>query len=202
MAKLTIRGVEKVLENPEEISKYLSQYGIWYRRFEGSDNLSEDAESEEILAAYDAPIQKLKEEGGYVTADVINVKPDIEGLDAMLAKFSKEHWHDEDEVRFEFSQRCEFIFCQLVEPDDGNAVPAGCAGDGDGRAEHAAEDGIAVPADATGGPSILQNGDDLVIGLEEGSKDGGAEMSGSRYGDAHGLPFDPVRTVSLSRAAW
>jgi 1,2-dihydroxy-3-keto-5-methylthiopentene dioxygenase len=34
-----------------------------------------------------------------VTADVIDVKASTPGLDAMLAKFSKEHWHDEDEVR-------------------------------------------------------------------------------------------------------
>jgi len=133
MAKLTIRGDEKILESPNEISEYLSQYGIWYRRFEGSDNLSEDAESDEILAAYDAPIQKLKEEGGYVTADVINVKPDIEGLDAMLAKFSKEHWHDEDEVRFIVKGRGVFhvhpegrdIFAIEVEKGDMINVPQG-----------------------------------------------------------------------------
>ena len=35
-----------------------------------------------------------------MTADVINVTKDTPGLDAMLAKFSREHWHDEDEVRF------------------------------------------------------------------------------------------------------
>jgi 1,2-dihydroxy-3-keto-5-methylthiopentene dioxygenase len=35
-----------------------------------------------------------------VTADVVNVNPQTPGLDAMLAKFSREHWHDEDEVRF------------------------------------------------------------------------------------------------------
>jgi 1,2-dihydroxy-3-keto-5-methylthiopentene dioxygenase len=31
---------------------------------------------------------------------VINVKPTTPGIDAMLARFNKEHWHDEDEVRF------------------------------------------------------------------------------------------------------
>jgi 1,2-dihydroxy-3-keto-5-methylthiopentene dioxygenase len=31
---------------------------------------------------------------------VINVNPQTPGVDAMLAKFSREHWHDEDEVRF------------------------------------------------------------------------------------------------------
>ncbi|HWC16371.1 MAG TPA: cupin domain-containing protein, partial [Terriglobales bacterium] len=36
----------------------------------------------------------------YVTADVIDVSPVTPGLEAMLNKFSSEHWHDEDEVRF------------------------------------------------------------------------------------------------------
>jgi 1,2-dihydroxy-3-keto-5-methylthiopentene dioxygenase len=31
---------------------------------------------------------------------VINIVPTTPGLDEMLGKFSKEHWHDEDEVRF------------------------------------------------------------------------------------------------------
>ena len=53
-----------------------------------------------LLAAYTPKIDELKARGGYVTADVIDVKPDTPGLDAMLAKFSTEHWHDEDEVRF------------------------------------------------------------------------------------------------------
>jgi 1,2-dihydroxy-3-keto-5-methylthiopentene dioxygenase len=35
-----------------------------------------------------------------VTADVIDVNAATPGLDEMLAKFSREHWHDEDEVRF------------------------------------------------------------------------------------------------------
>jgi len=35
-----------------------------------------------------------------VTADVIDVRPETPNLDAMLAKFSKEHTHSEDEVRF------------------------------------------------------------------------------------------------------
>jgi 1,2-dihydroxy-3-keto-5-methylthiopentene dioxygenase len=100
MATLTIRDENRVIENPDEIRNFLEQFGIWYRRFEGSDTLAGDAGNEEILAAYDAPIQELMAEGGYVTADVINVKPDTPGLDAMLARFSAEHWHTENEVRF------------------------------------------------------------------------------------------------------
>ena len=42
----------------------------------------------------------MKRRGGYVTADVIDVNPATPNLEAMLAKFDKEHTHDEDEVRF------------------------------------------------------------------------------------------------------
>ncbi len=42
----------------------------------------------------------MKRRGGYVTADVIDVKPSTPNLEAMLARFDKEHTHDEDEVRF------------------------------------------------------------------------------------------------------
>ena len=53
-----------------------------------------------MLEAYKPEIDRLKAQGGYVTADVIDVRPETPNLDAMLAKFSSEHWHDEDEVRF------------------------------------------------------------------------------------------------------
>lgn len=100
MATVTIPDLEKTLDDPGQISAFLEEYGIWYRRFEGDDDLAADASEEEILEAYAEPIAKLKAEGGFVTADVINITPEIEGLDAMLAKFDKEHWHDENEVRF------------------------------------------------------------------------------------------------------
>ena len=45
-------------------------------------------------------IEEMKRRGGYVTADVIDVNPATPNLEAMLAKFDKEHTHDEDEVRF------------------------------------------------------------------------------------------------------
>jgi 1,2-dihydroxy-3-keto-5-methylthiopentene dioxygenase len=100
MATVTIPSDDRTLTDASEISEFLSQYGIWYRRFEGDDDLSEDASEAEILAAYSEPIERLKTEGGYVTADVINVTPDVPNLDAMLAKFEREHTHSENEVRF------------------------------------------------------------------------------------------------------
>jgi 1,2-dihydroxy-3-keto-5-methylthiopentene dioxygenase len=100
MAIVTYRESGRVLDSPSDISAALAPLGIWYRRFEGSDDLAADASDQQILDAYRQPIAELMAEGGYVTADVINVRPETPGLDAMLDRFNKEHFHDEDEVRF------------------------------------------------------------------------------------------------------
>ncbi len=84
----------------EEITDYLSGISIDYERWDNLKEVSTDATDQEILDGYSEEIEVLRAKGGYVTADVINVTPDTPGLDAMLAKFDKEHWHDEDEVRF------------------------------------------------------------------------------------------------------
>ena len=83
-----------------EIESYLTGIGIDYAKWENLKQVSEDASDQEILDGYSAEIQELKAKGGYVTADVINIVPTTPGLDVMLNKFNKEHWHDEDEVRF------------------------------------------------------------------------------------------------------
>ncbi|HMO81252.1 MAG TPA: cupin domain-containing protein [Pyrinomonadaceae bacterium] len=88
------------LTEPEKISTYLLGIGIDYERWDNIVELGPDASDEEILSFYSKEIEELKRKGGYVTADVINVTPETPGLDAMLDKFNKEHWHDEDEVRF------------------------------------------------------------------------------------------------------
>ncbi len=133
MATINIRGEERAIHELEAISEFLSRFGVWYRHFEGSDNLDSDAPAEEILAAYDEPIQQLKAEGGYVTADVIDIKPDTPNLQAMLDKFKAEHWHDEDEIRFVVKGRGLFhvhpkdgpVFSIEVEEGDMINVPQG-----------------------------------------------------------------------------
>ena len=100
MGTIHIQETDTTITDADAMREFLADYGIWYRRYEGGDTLDDDATNEAILAAYDEPIQELMRTGGYVTADVINVTPETPGLDAMLNKFNKEHWHDEDEVRF------------------------------------------------------------------------------------------------------
>lgn len=100
MAVVTVPDKNLVLRDAAEIKNYLSAIGIDYARLESEPRISPDAAPEEILAAYAPEIEKLKATGGYVTADVIDIKPETPNLDGMLQKFRPEHWHDEDEVRF------------------------------------------------------------------------------------------------------
>src|ERR1051325_10751260 len=100
MAVLTILTENKTFESAEEIASALANYGIEYERWTPAHPVAASAPAEEILRAYSREIEDIKRRGDYVTADVIDVTPTTSGLDEMLAKFSREHWHDEDEVRF------------------------------------------------------------------------------------------------------
>src|SRR5262245_30512655 len=98
MAIVNIPDKGLTLNDPTEVAGYLASIDIDYERWDASHDVSPDATDDEILAAYAGEIDVLKAKGGYVTADVINVTPATPGLDEMLARFNREHWHDEDEV--------------------------------------------------------------------------------------------------------
>jgi len=100
MAVVRIPDEERTLTEQADITAYLGRMGIDFERWAPSHPVAADATSEEILEAYSNEIERLKAQGGYVTADVINVTSATPNLDEMLAKFSREHWHADDEVRF------------------------------------------------------------------------------------------------------
>lgn len=100
MAIVNVPDKNMTLNEPQEITDYLASINIDYERLESEPRISPDASADEILEAYAPEIEELKKKGGYVTADVIDIKPDIANLETMLDKFRPEHWHDEDEVRF------------------------------------------------------------------------------------------------------
>jgi 1,2-dihydroxy-3-keto-5-methylthiopentene dioxygenase len=100
MAIVRVPETGEVFSEPEDVRRRLAAIGIEYERWEPAHALPEGAVADQVLAAYRQEIEALKTRGGYVTADVIDVTPATPNLEAMLAKFSREHWHDEDEVRF------------------------------------------------------------------------------------------------------
>ncbi len=133
MAVVKIPAENRVLDAPEVVASFLATHGIDYERWTLDRPVAEDATSEQVLQAYGPEIDTLKARGGYRTADVIDVHPDTPNLDAMLAKFSREHWHDEDEVRFIVEGRGLFhihpvggpVFALEVEAGDLIRVPRG-----------------------------------------------------------------------------
>jgi 1,2-dihydroxy-3-keto-5-methylthiopentene dioxygenase len=133
MAIVNIPSEHKTLRERAEVAAFLGTHAIEYERWTPAHPVSADAPAEAVLAAYATEIETLKKRGGYATADVIDVKPDTPNLDVMLAKFSREHWHDEDEVRFIIEGRGLFhvhpptgpVFAIEVEAGDLIRVPRG-----------------------------------------------------------------------------
>ena len=133
MALVHIIDQNQTLTDAHEITAYLASCGIDYEQWVPSHAVAADAPPEEILDAYAEEIEQLKTRGGYVTADVIDVNPETPGLDEMLTRFKREHWHDEDEVRFIIAGHGLFhiqpkgssVFSIEVEPGDLIRVPRG-----------------------------------------------------------------------------
>lgn len=133
MALVRVPGEDRTITDDAELTAFLAERGVEYERWSSIRPVGNDATADEVLSAYADKVDELKARGGYVTADVIDVTADTPGLDAMLAKFSTEHWHDEDEVRFIVEGRGIFhihpadvaVFSIEVEAGDLIRVPRG-----------------------------------------------------------------------------
>jgi 1,2-dihydroxy-3-keto-5-methylthiopentene dioxygenase len=100
MAVVRIPEKGQTFTAKQDITRCLAAAGIEYETWEPEHPTHSGSSNEEVLDAYSREVESLKVRGGYVTADVINITQATPGLDALLAKFNREHWHDEDEVRF------------------------------------------------------------------------------------------------------
>ena len=133
MARIRVQDENREITDHQEIREFLKPFGISYENWDVEGRVGLEATNEEILDAYAPEIERLKEQGGFVTADVINVTPETPGLDDMLAKFNKEHTHSEDEVRFTIKGSGLFhihpdnapVFAIQVESGDLISVPTG-----------------------------------------------------------------------------
>jgi 1,2-dihydroxy-3-keto-5-methylthiopentene dioxygenase len=132
MALVRIPAEGRTLEDVTAIRQYLGVHGIDYEHVAKPAGVATDT-ADALLAAYADKIDDLKARGGYRTADVIDVTSQTPGLDAMLARFNSEHWHDEDEVRLIVDGRGLFhihppdgpVFAIEVQPGDLIRVPRG-----------------------------------------------------------------------------
>jgi 1,2-dihydroxy-3-keto-5-methylthiopentene dioxygenase len=115
MATVHVLDRGESFSDPERVAAHAASIGLVYERWSAARPLVEDATPEDVLAAYAADVERLKTEGGYVTADVVALSPDTPGLEELLARFRVEHAHDEDEVRFVVAGRGVFT----IRPEQG-----------------------------------------------------------------------------------
>lgn len=84
----------------EAIAAQLQQVGVRFERWPLRTELPTGATPEETLRAYHDDIERLKQEQGYRSVDVVSLHPEHPQREELRKKFLNEHTHSEDEVRF------------------------------------------------------------------------------------------------------
>jgi 1,2-dihydroxy-3-keto-5-methylthiopentene dioxygenase len=136
MSVLTIYSDNKpdqsgLIQDTAAIAERLDSIGVRFERWQTPADLPPGASQDIILDAYEDPVDRLKEEYGFQSADVISVTPDHPDKAAMRQKFLSEHTHSDFEVRFFVEGRGLFflhpddrVFAVLCEKGDLISVPA------------------------------------------------------------------------------
>ncbi len=85
---MELAWIDPRTDAPALTLEHLRANGVTYQRLETD------------AAAYQGPLDALKAAEGYIEQDVVELRPDMDKLDEICAKFADEHLHEEDEVRF------------------------------------------------------------------------------------------------------
>ncbi|MGR4049180.1 1,2-dihydroxy-3-keto-5-methylthiopentene dioxygenase [Kosakonia cowanii] len=116
----------------DDIQQKLNAKGVRFERWQADRDLGANPTPETVINAYQHAIDKLVEEKGYQSWDVISLRADNPQKEALRSKFLSEHTHGEDEVRFFVEGAGLFclhigseVYQVLCEKNDLISVPAG-----------------------------------------------------------------------------
>jgi len=84
--------------NAADIAKLLANEGILFESW--GVRSQRGIPSDALLAAYKPEVDRLMQDRGYVSADLVALDQDTPNLEQICRKFDKQHHHAEDEVRF------------------------------------------------------------------------------------------------------
>ena len=87
-------------DSKEKMATHLAEAGVRYEQWQTDAELEPGASQEDVIAAYRKDIDRLMQEDGYQTVDVVSLTADHPQKDEFRQKFLSEHTHSEDEVRF------------------------------------------------------------------------------------------------------
>ena len=138
MSVLTIHSENRPLAAEAKLTAFadiaatLKAIGVRFERWQADAPLPADASQEEVLAAYREPVEKLNQEYGFRSVDVVALRPDHPDRSALRAKFLSEHTHADFEARFFVAGKGLFylhpddkVYALLCEAGDLISVPAG-----------------------------------------------------------------------------
>lgn len=121
----------EVIADFAELAARLAAIGVRFERWTAAAPLPANADQNTVLTAYQAPVEQLKNQYGFQSADVISVAPDHPERAALRQKFLSEHTHSDFEVRFFVGGRGLFflhpgetVYAVLCEQGDLISVPA------------------------------------------------------------------------------
>jgi 1,2-dihydroxy-3-keto-5-methylthiopentene dioxygenase len=125
-------GVYHAHTDPGAVAEHAAPAGIRFERWQAGKPLAPGASQAEVLEAYRESMAQLERACGFVSADVVSVRPETPGHPEMRKKFLAEHTHADDEARFFVEGAGLFVihhersvYALLCEAGDLINVPAG-----------------------------------------------------------------------------
>jgi len=104
----TIYHNETKIEKDELVAQFLASKQILFKTFALPETLHNllkqeslsDPEKDEVLLGLEYRFDQLKKEQGYRSRDLVVLHNKVPGIEEMLAKFDKLHYHTDEEVRY------------------------------------------------------------------------------------------------------
>ncbi len=116
------------------IAEQLNDIGVQFERWQAECEFTADADAQAVMDAYQGSIERLKQQYGFQSVDVISLTVDHPAKDQLRQKFLSEHTHSDFEVRFFVEGRGLFylhvadkVYAVLCEQGDLISVPANIA---------------------------------------------------------------------------
>ena len=117
--------------DPDEIAQKLADINVSFERWVTERQLDDSISQDEIIDAYRSSVDRLVNQFGFKTIDVVSLHPDHPDKKTFRQKFLSEHTHDDFEVRFFVDGRGLFylhaherVYIILCERGDLISVPA------------------------------------------------------------------------------
>ncbi|MFI8686503.1 1,2-dihydroxy-3-keto-5-methylthiopentene dioxygenase [Rossellomorea sp. NPDC077527] len=108
MTTIKIQGKNQVIEDQEEVVRYLREQGVVYEQWDigkldkslHEQYVLTEGDKEHILFTFKEEIEDISERRGYQAWDIISLSEETPNLEELLKSFQQEHHHTDDEVRF------------------------------------------------------------------------------------------------------